>query len=138
MGKMRGIVQKSNKYYLPKHRFYELYHYCLQYPEWLSEYNSIGHASAIRMDGEGGGSGTGDPTYTAAERRLVLRERLDEIEKAAAAADPQLSRWILMAVTQEHASYAYLRNVYGMPCGRKMFYDRRRRFYWIMAKMKAK
>lgn len=30
----RAEVSKRNKYYISKHRYYELKHFCLQYPEW--------------------------------------------------------------------------------------------------------
>lgn len=133
MPKVRAAVKKTNKYYIPKHRFYELYHYCLQYNDWMNEYNSIGQLSAVNNDGQFG-SGPGDPTFAKAERRLELRKKIDEIREAAAAADWDLAKYILLAVTKEGASYQYLHNVKGMPCSRKMFYDRRRKFYWIMDK----
>lgn len=135
MPKIRASVKRNNKYYLPKHRFYELYHYCLQYQEWMDEYNSIVQLSGINIDRQTG-SGISDPTYTKAERGVELWTRTEEIRKAAAAADRQLAKYILLAVTKEGASYQYLHNVLGMPCSRKMFYDRRRKFYWIMDKMR--
>ena len=133
MPKIRAKLKKSNKYYIPKHRFYELYHYCLQYGDWLTEYNSIIQLSGISIDGQIG-SGPGDPTYTKAEKALELHVKMQEIRDAAAAADSQLAKYILLAVTKEGASYQYLHNVHGMPCSRKMFYDCRRKFYWIMDK----
>ena len=30
----RAEVSKRNKYYISKHRYYELKHFCLQYSEW--------------------------------------------------------------------------------------------------------
>ena len=30
----RAEVSKKNKYYISKHRYYELKHFCLQYKEW--------------------------------------------------------------------------------------------------------
>lgn len=133
MPKIRASLKKNNKYYIPKHRFYELYHYCLQYEDWLAEYNSIGQLSAVNTDGQIG-SGPGDPTFAKAERRLELRLKMDEISEAAEAADRSLAKYILLAVTKEGVSYQFLHNVHGMPCNRKMFYDRRRKFYWIMDK----
>lgn len=56
------------------------------------------------------------------------------IEEAAKEADRILQKYILLAVTQEDASYQHLRTAHQMPCGRKMFYDRRRRFYWLLDK----
>lgn len=133
MPKIRASLKKNNKYYIPKHRFYELYHYCLQYEDWLTEYNAIGQLNAVTMDSQAG-SGPGDPTYTKVARRLELREKMDEIRNAAAAADRSLAKYIVLAVTKEGCSYQFLHTVHGMPCSRKMFYDRRRKFYWIMDK----
>lgn len=107
----------------------------MQYGDWLAEYNSLGQLNAVRMDEQAAGA-AGDPTFTRAARRLELREKMDEIKRAAAAADRQLAKYILLAVTKEGASYQFLRNIHGMPCGRNVFYDRRRKFYWIMDRKK--
>ena len=31
---LRSELSPKNKYYIDKHRYYELKHFCLQYPEW--------------------------------------------------------------------------------------------------------
>ena len=38
---IRAELSKNNKYWISKHRYYELKHFCLQYPEWQKEYSNI-------------------------------------------------------------------------------------------------
>ena len=40
-GRVRAEISKSNPYWIPKHRLYELKHFCLQYPEWQKAYNAL-------------------------------------------------------------------------------------------------
>ena len=38
---IRPELSKSNPYYISKHRYYELKHFCLQYYEWKELYLSL-------------------------------------------------------------------------------------------------
>lgn len=66
-----------------------------------------------------------------AEERSVYLDRICTIEKAARDADPYLASYILKAVT-EGLSYSYLKARLEIPCGRDMYYDRYRRFFWLL------
>ena len=37
---IRPDISRKNKYWIDKHRHYELKHFCLQYPEWKKAYNA--------------------------------------------------------------------------------------------------
>lgn len=39
---MRAEVSKKNPYWIEKHRYYGLKHFCLQYPIWKQAYVSLG------------------------------------------------------------------------------------------------
>lgn len=39
--KIRPELSKLNPYWISTHRFYELKHFCLQFPEWEKEANDI-------------------------------------------------------------------------------------------------
>lgn len=39
--RVRAEISMKNKYWIPKHRYYELKHYCLQYPYWIKKYASV-------------------------------------------------------------------------------------------------
>lgn len=34
-------LSKKNEYWIEKHRYYELKHFCLQYPIWKEAYQSL-------------------------------------------------------------------------------------------------
>lgn len=55
------------------------------------------------------------------------------IEKAALEADDKLYSYILKAVT-ENLSYAYLKTRLDIPCSKDTYYDRYRRFFWLLNK----
>ena len=37
----RSEISKKNPYWIPKHRYFELKHFCLQYPDWKNEYAAL-------------------------------------------------------------------------------------------------
>ena len=55
------------------------------------------------------------------------------IEKSAVEADSELSSYILKAVTEGY-SFEYLKTTLCIPCSEDMYYDRCRRFFWILNK----
>lgn len=133
-GQYRAEISKRNKYWLSKHRFYEISHHCLQYQEWKDEYKvlSKGSLRSTILDGMPRGTGNGDSTASAAFRLVELRRKIDTVERIAKEADPVIWKFILKAVTTEGVTFNYLQNVMGIPCGKDLFYDRRRKFYWLM------
>lgn len=125
------------KYNISKNRFRELYYYALQYQEWKDELRyKYDTAKAITYSDmpKAPQNGAGDPTFEAAARCSDLQHKIDTIEKSARLADEQLYPYILKAVTNEGITYNYLYMHCGIPCGSNTFYDRRRRFYWILDK----
>ena len=122
---------KTSKWALTPHRFYELYHLCLQYPEWVAEYGRILGTRGINY-GSSTPQGPGHPTERDGIRRAYLRSRIDLIEQTAQEADDQLYRYILKAVTMDGVTYKYLMMHDGIPCSAGTFYDRRRKFYWLL------
>ena len=39
--KIRPVLSEKNKYYIDKHRYYELKHFCLQYDDWKKAYSIL-------------------------------------------------------------------------------------------------
>ena len=74
----------------------------------------------------------GDPTGTQAVMKTYYLDRIELIERVAVEADKFLHNYILKAVT-ENLSYTYLRTKLSIPCGRDMYYDRYRRFFWLLS-----
>ena len=42
---LRSELSPKNKYYIDKHRYYELKHFCLQYTEWKKSYSAFDDTS---------------------------------------------------------------------------------------------
>lgn len=56
--------------------------------------------------------------------RNLIRETCDK-------ADPALGYYIFKAVTED-LSYTYLKTKMDIPCGRSMYFDRYRKFFWLL------
>lgn len=130
---IRPEISEKSKYYIDKHRYYELKHFCLQYKEWKKIYASCNEslifAASVEMKQKS--NIPSDLTAKYAIKKVQCAERIKLIEKAALEADNYLYPYILKAVT-EGLSYPYLKTKMDIPCGRDMYYDRYRRFFWIL------
>jgi hypothetical protein len=135
---IRPEISAKNKYWIDKHRHYELKHFCLQYPLWKKEYGSLDNmtVSGSTLERTSINSLPGDPTARRAVARLQLIERIDMVERIAREADELLWKYILKAVT-ENLSYTYLKSRLGIPCGKDMYYDRYRKFFWLLSKARG-
>lgn len=135
---IRPELSEKNKYYVERHRYYELKHFCLQYPIWKKEYcilsemtipanssSEIMSRSNIKVDN----------TSRIAIRKNYYSERMNMIEKIAKKTDYELSTYIFKAVT-EGLSYNNLKTKMDIPCGKDMYYDRYRRFFWLLSKVR--
>lgn len=130
---IRPEISLKNKYHINKHRHYELKHFCLQYPEWKRAYADFDNLSTslASMERVSTSNIPGDPTAKRAMMKARYAEKIDMIEKAAKDADMYLHDYILKAVT-ENLSYTYLKARLNIPCGRDTYYDRYRRFFWLL------
>ena len=130
---IRPELSEKNKYWISKHRQYELKHFCLQYPQWQQTYAKLEDPSIplYMIDRLPTGNLPGDPTAKRAEIKLYYSERINLIETLAKEVDPYLHDYILKAVT-ESLSYTYLKARLGIPCSRDIYYDRYRKFFWLL------
>lgn len=130
---VRPELSKSNKYWVSKNRFYELKYFCLQYPEWKKRCEEIDGIRGRAIDSIYSRlNSPSDPTSKTVEMRSMYFERMEVIEKAAIEADPYLASYILKAVT-EGLSYTYLKTKLDIPCSRDTYYDRYRKFFWLLS-----
>lgn len=129
MPRQRNVVASYN---ISKHRYMELYHYCMQYQEWKEELKDMQGLRA--HENTGGSNGKSDPTAQTAIRMAELDKRCKIIEDTATETDEQLAAYILAAVTREGNTYKYLSLQKKMPCGHNLFYKLRRKFYYLLSK----
>lgn len=135
MGNVRPL--SYSKYGISKNRFRELYYWCLQYKEWKDELKyKTDTMKSIEVTGMPSVHDTGDLTQQLAMRRQQIEENCRVIEQTAMAAGPDIYPYLLKGVTDEEITYRYLKTVMGIPCGKDMYYDRRRKFYWMLNKRK--
>lgn len=130
---IRPELSIKNKYHIDKHRHYELKHFCLQYPKWKKAYSelenpSIGSSAVEKLPSS---NIPGDPTGRQAVERSYYSKRIKMVEKAAREADNDLYLYILKGVT-EQLSYTYLKSRLEIPCSKDTYYDRYRKFFWLL------
>lgn len=97
----------KTEYTLSKHRYYELKHFCLQYPDWIKEYRDAD-----------GWSGKGDTTSRDGIKRAEIIRFVDLIQTCAY----DTNRDLLPFVTGESIS---------IPSELLYFY---RKFFWELSR----
>lgn len=134
---MRPEISDKNKYWISKHRHYELKHFCLQYTEWKKKYAAINDilVSSHKLNCIQNKNDITDLTAKYAIKKTIYSEKIKIVEQAAMRTDNELYPYILKGVT-EGLSYAYLSSVLDIPCSRDTYYRRYRRFFWILDKLK--
>lgn len=128
---IRPDISQKNKYWIDKHRHYELKHFCLQYPEWKKTYNSSPNISSSTTNEVSRSNIHSDPTFKEVMRKKRYLERIELIEQIAREADNNLHSYILKGVT-EGLSYTHLKHRLDIPCSKDTYYDRYRRFFWLL------
>ena len=134
---IRPEISKKKDTWISKHRYYELKHFCLQYPEWkrkILERTYLSSSSLIKNDGKVQTEYI-DKTFDAASTTLYFQRNIDLVVSACTKADPELCNYIFEAVT-EGVTYDYLKMIRNIPCGRSKFYNLYRLFFWHLDKMK--
>ncbi len=132
---MRAELSKRNPYWIEKHRYYELKHFCLQYPIWKQSYGSLGvlsskPANLVMCKNKYGMS---NPTERIASIRYELKRKIDLVEQIAEETDDTLADYLILGITKGK-SYVTLRMEHDIPCCRETYYDRYHRFFWLLNK----
>lgn len=88
---MRHYIPNWEAIGIKKERYLELLHYCRQYPDWKTEAASLVGPRGVNLDGMPHGSGAGNPTASAAERRAGLLAKIQLVDDCAASVNN--GRW---------------------------------------------
>lgn len=125
----------SGKYKLSKFEYGYAKWFSLKYPEWLEEYNNLKDSEkGISYDGMPGGKGqVNDVTQNLATKRAELRDKMLKVEHAAYDAGGEIAEYILKSVIFEDMTFEDMKAL-GLPCERTMFYERRRKYYYLLSK----
>ena len=135
---IRPEISKKKDTWISKHRYYELKHFCLQYPEWKRKTLEKTYLQSSYMIKTEGAIQTEfvDKTFEKAAASDEYQRNMDIVKDACSKADPELSKYLLEAVT-EGVTYDYLKMIRNIPCGRSKFYKAYRLFFCYLDKMKA-
>ena len=129
---VRTELSKDNEYYISKHNYLELKHFCMQYPEWKQAVNNISwlpDMPEIKVDG----SINVDAVSRLAEKREDFLRRIELVERVVMETDYSLFDYILIGVTSD-ISYINLRKIYEIPCCRNEYYKLYHKFFWLLSK----
>lgn len=132
MSEIRTSISSKSPYYISKHRYLELKHFCLQYHEWERELNKINYFGSY--GGEVRSTDISSPVEKTSELRQRYLDKMEMVEQACLEADGDIYEWLLRAVT-DGVAYSYLRTD-GIPCSRDYFYDRYRRLFYILSRVR--
>lgn len=133
MAKHRTLSTK-NKYYLPKETFLTVVHYCKQYPIWEAEYKALLDQNRATEYDRDRVQTTNDYDATAepAIKRAMLSKKMEGVTQTAKdVAGDLLWKWLVLGVSYDMPYYAL--QLKGIPCGKDVYYDRRRKFYFMMS-----
>lgn len=128
-------LSKKNPYYISKHRYYELKHFCLQYPEWkraLTLLDGWNTKPSQLQSYIPRGNRTASPTEQIAIARTFFSMRIEMIEKCLSEIQPAIAPYLLKGIT-ESVSYDALR-IQGCPCCRESYYEMYREFFWLLSR----
>ena len=133
MSQYRTPTRKS-KYYVPKETFLTVVHYCKQYPLWLEELSIEPNTlKAIEYDRDRvQTSPSSDQVERLAIRRAEIDRKRKQLEAVADMVAEDLAPWIIRGACYD-LPYYYLQQQ-GIPCGKDLYYQLRRRFYYEMAR----
>ena len=126
-------LSKKNKYYLPKHRYYELKHFCLQYPGWKHHLDILSDwPNRVAKQGRDDTNKDRRPTEQIIMKKMFLKERIELVERVAKETDPVIGPYILRGVTEER-SYDQLRAAHDIPCCKDVYYNLYRKFFYLLS-----
>ena len=132
---IRPEVSDKKEYWISKHRYYELKHFCMQLTEWKRERSLIdGYPKkAISYAKIFLGKKFSDPTEAAAVMREYYTQRIEMVERFAKETDPVIGRYILQGVVND-LSYDTMNARNRIPCSRDEYYRLYRKFFFELSK----
>lgn len=132
---MTTTISDKNKYWISRHRYYELLHFCRQYYDYKKErerlYETYIKPSILSVNGDTNQNIDKVDDYTT--KLATIDNKIDMVISICSKADPELRNYIFMSVVNG-LSYETLKMRYNIPCSRSTFYDRYRKFFWLLDK----
>lgn len=120
---------------MTKEQFLAAKYYALRYHEWQLEYKALTDTARgiTYSDMPKGSLNTQSPVEEAAIKCQAISDKIRLIEDTADEAGGDLSGYLLKAVTNSDITFHQMKVLTDMPCGRDLFCNMRRRFYFLLA-----
>ena len=134
MTDIKPELSTKSKYYVEKHRSYELRHFCMQYPIWKKAYTALNELSNSNEIADAFEQ-YDDPTAQCGIAKEHYARRMEMVEQCCREADNEIWRYLLSGVT-EGLTYDHLKTKYEIPCSRDTYYDRYRKFFYLLNKVR--
>ena len=133
----RAELSPKSKYFIEKHRYYELRHFCRQYDIWRRSAAALSYygesPTAMEMLGKRKDVKISDPVAEVAAARESFLRRMelvdDALDKACEYA-PGVRKYLFKGVT---TGLSYNDMAPEVPCGKEMYYDIFRKFFWTLS-----
>lgn len=122
-------LSKRNKWWIPKDRYYELLYFVRQYSFYKRQIDEIIWATSHQDVYDP--NYISDPTFEKASKIEMYQNYVNLIETAAREADSDIWEYIVKGVAYNR-NYTYLNTILGMPACRDTYYDRYRKFFYIL------
>lgn len=134
---MRPELSKKNEHRIEKHRYYELKHFCLQYPIWKKAYNSLDGLSR-KTDNSNifrHSNNMSNPTERIGVVMASYSKKINMITETAEKVDKIMAPYLVRGVTQGE-SYDAMRTRIGVPCCRETYYELYRQFFYELNRVR--
>lgn len=131
-------ITERSPWWIPRQRYYELKHFCLQYPDWKIQVrmiDGIQHQAPYSDMPKDVSADILDQTARMAEKRARLTKKIEIVERAALEAGEDLCRYVLKSIT-EGIPYSVMQCTIRIPCNRNEYYDRYRKFFYVLDKLR--
>ena len=131
MSDTRPELSKRSKYWIPRHRYYELKHFVMQYPEWDLAVATTDSMVRACQNREGKITNISDPVGKAVEKRIIYNYNMNLCKQVADKTDPVLGREILAAIILEEG-YERVKARHNIPCCKDVWYNLYHKFFWLL------
>lgn len=139
MPTIKPELSGKSKYWIPKHRYYELKHYCLQYPHWQELYNKLSgriktHNQSVVASGE-----NLYPESDVEKWAVIcadLNRAMELVDRTCKDASLELHNYLFVGVT-DGVSFNKMQARYDIPCGSDMYYEAYRKFFYLLSQRRG-
>ena len=133
---IRPELSEKNPYHISRHRYYELKHFVMQYPEWQKAIDAIDSMVSSCKDPTGRINSISDPVGRAVEKRSKYIQNIRLVERTAQDADKNIGPFVLDGIIFGR-SYDTVRAKYDLPYGKDDYYNTYRKFFWLLDRAKS-